>query len=197
MSGEDLDPVSELDEPPQAVEEALGSLLCLDREVRPAGIADEERVAGEDEPRLVAAGAVDHRETAVLGPVTGRVDRAEDNVSQLDLRSVLEGLVREHGSRGRVDVDRDPVLEREPAVTGDVIRMGVRLEDADEPDTLALRLRQHGLDRVRRVDDDRDACVLVPDEITGAAQVVVQKLFEQHGATLTPVAAMNPKAARV
>jgi hypothetical protein len=197
MSGEDLDAVSQLDEPPQAVEEALGSLLCLDREIRPAGIADEQRVAREDEPRLVAAGAVDHREAAVLGPVTGRVDRAEDDVSQLDLCSVLERLVREHGLRGRVDTDSDAVLEREPAVARDVIRMRVRLEDADEPDTLAFRLRQHGLDRIGRVDDDRDACVLVADEIRGAAQVVVQKLLEQHGATLTPVAAMNPKAAPV
>jgi hypothetical protein len=192
-----LDTVAEVDEPVQGAEELLGALRRLDREIGPRRVADEERVAREDEPRLVAAGAVEHREAAVLGPVTGRVDRAEDNVSQLDLRSVLEGLVREHGSRGRVDVDRDPVLEREPAVTGDVIRMGVRLEDADEPDTLALRLRQHGLDRIGRVDDDRDACVLVADEIRGAAQVVVQKLLEQHGATLTPVAAMNPKAAPV
>jgi hypothetical protein len=197
MPGEDLDAVSELDEPPQAVEEALGSLPCLDREIRPADIADEERVAGEDEPRLVAAGAVDHREAAVLGPVARRVDRAEDDIAHLDLRPVLERLVREHGLRSGVDADRDVVLERKPAVTRDVIRVRVRLEDADEPDTLALRPRQHGLDRVRRVDDDRDACVLVADEIRGAAQVVVQKLLEQHGATLTPVAAMNPKAAPV
>ena len=48
----DLDAVSELDEPAQRVEEALRALARLDREVGPRGVADEERVAGEDDPRL-------------------------------------------------------------------------------------------------------------------------------------------------
>ena len=195
VTGEDLDAVAELDEAAQAVEEALGSLLRLDREVRAAGVADEERVAGEDEPRLVAARAVDHREAAVLGTVARRVDRAEDDVADLDLRPVVERLVREGRPGVAVDADRDAVLEREAPVAGDVIGVRVRLEDADEPDAAALGLRQHGLDVVRRVDDDRDAGLLVADEVRGAAQVVVQELLEQHGATLPPVSAMYPKAA--
>src|SRR5436190_997909 len=36
VAGEDLDAVPELDEPAQAVEEALGSLARLDRQIRPA-----------------------------------------------------------------------------------------------------------------------------------------------------------------
>ena len=194
MAGEDLDAVAELDEPAQAVEEAFGSLVRLDREVRPARVADEERVAGEDEPRLVAARAVGHREAAVLGAVARRVDRAQDDRADLDLRPVLERLVRERRLRLAVDADRDAVLEREPSVTGDVVGVGVRLEHADEADAPALRLRQHRLDEVRRVDDDRDALVLVADEIAGAAQVVVQELREEHGATLPPASAMYPKA---
>ena len=197
MSGEDLDAVAELDEAAQAVEEALGSLLRLDREIRPAGVADEERVAGEDEPRLVAAGAVDHREAAVLGPVTRRVDRAQDDLADLDLRPVVERLVREGRLGVAVDADRDAVLEREASVAGDVIGVRVRLEDADEPDVATLGLRQHRLDVVGRVDDDRDAGVLVADEVAGAAQIVVQELLEEHGATLPPASAMYPKAAPV
>src|SRR5262249_11243030 len=55
VPGEDLDAVTERDEPPQAVEEALGSLLSLDREVGPTRVSDEERIAREDEPGFVAA----------------------------------------------------------------------------------------------------------------------------------------------
>ena len=194
MAGEDLDAVAELDEPAQAVEEALGSLLRLDREIRPSRVADEERVAGEDEPRLVAARAVDHREAAVLRPVARRVDRAEDDLADLDLRPVLERLVRERRLRVPVHADRDAVLEREPSVTGDVIGVRVRLEHADEPDVAAFGLRQHRVDVVRRVDDDRDAGVLVADEVRGAAQIVVEELLEQHGATVPPASAMYPKA---
>jgi hypothetical protein len=36
--------------------------------------------------------------------------------------------------------------------------------------------------------------VLIADEVTGTAEVVVQELLEEHAATLPPVAAMNPKA---
>ena len=147
VAGEDLDAVTELDEAAQAVEEALGSLLRLDREIRRAGIADEERVAGEDEPRLVAAGAVDHREAAVLGSVTRRVDRPQDDLADLDLRPVVERLVRERRAGVAVDADRDAVLERETSVAGDVVGVRVRLEDADEPDVAALRLRQHAARR--------------------------------------------------
>ena len=46
-----LDAVAELDEPAERVEEALGALARLDREVGPRGVADEERVAGQDDPR--------------------------------------------------------------------------------------------------------------------------------------------------
>src|SRR3989442_956980 len=93
VAGEDLDAVPELDEPAQAVEEALGSLARLDRQIRPAGVADEERVAGEDEPGLLAAGAVDHREAAVLGAVARCVDRPQDDRADLDLRPVVERLL--------------------------------------------------------------------------------------------------------
>lgn len=194
MAGEDLDAVSELDQPAQAVEEALGSLLWLDGEVRPSRVADEQRVAGEHEPRLVPPGAVDHREAAVLGAVARRVDRAHDDLADLDLRPVRERLVRERRASILVDADGDAVLEREAPVTRDVVGVRVRLEHADEADAAVLRLRQHRLDVVGRVDDDRDALVLVADEVTGAAQVVVQELLEQHGATVPPASAMYPKA---
>ena len=62
VAGEDLDAVAEVDEPAQAVEEAARAVERRHGEVGPRGVADEERVAGQHEPRLVAARAVDDRE---------------------------------------------------------------------------------------------------------------------------------------
>src|SRR5579884_3758848 len=95
-----------------------------------------------------------------------------------------------------MDANRHVVLEREPPVARDVIRVRVRLEDADELHPVAHGLRQHGLDEIRWVDDDRSAGVLAADEVRRAAQVIVQELLEQHAATLPPAFAMYPKAAR-
>ena len=71
---EELDAVRQLEQPAQRVEEPLGALLRADREIGPSRVADEERVAREDEPRLSRARAVDDREARVLRPVPGRVD---------------------------------------------------------------------------------------------------------------------------
>jgi hypothetical protein len=72
------------------------------------------------------------------------------------------------------------VLEREPAVAGDVIGVRVRLEDGDELDAASLALGEIGLDRIRRIDDDGGSCLLVADEVGGTPQVVVDELLEEH-----------------
>ena len=60
----------------QRAEDAARALLLVDREVGARDVADEQRVAGQHRPRLVAARGVDQRERRVLGPVAGRVQRA-------------------------------------------------------------------------------------------------------------------------
>ena len=80
----------------------------LAREVGPRGVADQQRVAGDHEPRLVAARAVDHLEAAVLGPVAGRVHDADDDVAQRDLLAVVERLVRVLGLGRGMDMNRQP-----------------------------------------------------------------------------------------
>ena len=179
--GIDLDAVAELEQPAQRVEEALGALARLDREVGPGGVADEERVPGEDEPRLVAARAVDHGEAAVLGPVARRVDAAQDDVA--DARS------RRRPRSGRAGT-------RPPA--GGWMLTGMPCSSASRPcpetwsacvcvsttrtmpDAAPLRLLEERLDREGRVDDDRDPRVLVADEVRRAAEVVVDELREDH-----------------
>ena len=146
VAGEDLDAVGKLEEPPEGVEEALGALGRPDSEIRPRGVADEERVAGQDEPRLVGARRVDHGETAVLRPVPRRVDAAKDDGPDLELVPVRERIVRVVDLRGGVDADRDAELEREAPVPGDVVRVRVRLDRPHEPGPEPLGLAE---DRAR------------------------------------------------
>ena len=72
-----------------------------------------------------------------------------------DLVAVRERVVRVRGARVDVDRHRHAVLEREPAVAGEVVGVGVRLEDAHDPDAEPLGLRQVLLDRVGGVDEER------------------------------------------
>ncbi len=180
MPGEDLDAVRKLEQPAERVKEPFGAFLRGDCQIRPRCVADEERVAGEHEPRLVGTGAIDDDEARVLGPVPGCVDRAQHDLAELQLHTVLERVVRIRGLCGPVDRHRDAVLEREAAVAGQVVGVRVRL---DRPDDLHAVLGggvQHRFDRVRWIDERGDARVLVADQIRRTAEVVVQKLLEQH-----------------
>jgi hypothetical protein len=73
------------------------------------------------------------------------------------------------------------MLECESPVTGDVIGMCVRLEDADELDLVPPGGIEILLDGERRIDDDGFLRLLVADEIRGAPEIVVDELPEQHG----------------
>ena len=79
--------------------------------------------------------------------------------------AVGERLERVLGLGDRVDPHGDALLEREPAVPGDVVGVGVRLQDGDDPHAVALGLHEVLLDRVRGVDDDRLACRGVTDQV--------------------------------
>ncbi len=61
----------------QRAEDPARPLGLVDRQVGPRDVVDEQRVAGQHGPRLVAAPGVDERERRVLGPVAGRVQGAD------------------------------------------------------------------------------------------------------------------------
>ena len=143
MSREHLDAVRQLEQPAERVEQALRAFSRRHGQVGAGRVADEERVAGEDEPRLGRARRVDHGEARVLGPVSGGVNRAEHDVAELDLRSILECVVLVRDLRGGVDADRNAVLEREPAVPGEVVGVRVRLDRPHDPDVVPLRLPRY------------------------------------------------------
>ena len=117
----------------------------------------------------------------MLGPVAGRVDDAQSHRADLDRVAVRHRVVRVVDAGGRVDADRDAMLERQPAVAGDVVGVRVRLDGAHDAHAVPLGLGEQRLDRIRRVDEHRDTRLLVTDEVTRAAEVVVQELVEDHG----------------
>ena len=170
--GEDDDVVRQLEQAVQAVVEALGAVPRLDREVGPRDRADEQRVAGEE--------TAVREEAAVLGPVAGSVDAAHGDGARGDQVTVGERVVRVLRLGHAVHRDGHLVLERQPAVAGDVVGVRVRLEHADDAHTVPLGLVEVLLDRVGRVDQDRLARSLVADEVGGAAEVLVDELAKQH-----------------
>src|SRR5207244_9322827 len=121
------------------VEEPFGPFPGFDRKVRPRGIADEERVAREDE-------IFSDHEGAMLGTVPGRVDDLDRDGTGIEFLSILERLKRELRFGQRVDGDRYSVLQREASVAGDVVSVGVSLEHADDPNSLVPRGLQVLLD---------------------------------------------------
>ena len=181
MAGEDLDAVGQLQQPlVQRVVQDACALVPGDREVGPRGVADEEGVAGEREPRLVGARVVDDEEDRVLGPVPRRVPREELDVADADPAPVLERLVRVLGARQAMDVHGDAALQRERAVAGHVVRVRVRLEDGDEAGAVALEHLVELADVERRVDHDGLAGGLAADHVGRAAEVAMDELLEDH-----------------
>ena len=83
----------------QGVEDPARALGLLDGQVGPRDVADEQRVAGQHRPRLLAAARVDQRERGVLGPVAGRVQGADRQRAERPLVAVGERLVLVVGAR--------------------------------------------------------------------------------------------------
>jgi hypothetical protein len=79
-----------------------------------------------------------------------------------------------------MDVNRAAVVEREAPVSGEMIRVSVRLEHADELDVASRGLVEILLDRERRVDDHSRSRVLVADEVRPATEAVVDELAKDH-----------------
>jgi methionine-rich copper-binding protein CopC len=188
-----LDAVAQLDEALQRVEETLPAFDGLDCEIWTCGVADEQGVSGEHEPRLVCTRAIDHGKGAVLRAMPGGVDRAHDDVADGDLHSVLKRLVPERHARRSVNVHGDAVLEREPTVPGDMIGVRVRLDDRRQLDAPPQALIQVLVDRVGRIDDDGGSGMLVADQVGSTPEVVIDELLEEHETTLATKTAISPE----
>ena len=175
MPGVDLGLVRQPGKPLQRLEEALGAFARLDSEIRPCGIADQQRVAGQQV-------ACDEK-ARMLGPVAGGMHHLHGQRADGDLVAVLECVARVGDVGERVDRDACVVLEREASVAGDVVGVVVGLEHADDPHARLLGRGEQRLDRVGRVDGRCLAGRLVADQVGRAAEVVVHELLENHVAS--------------
>ena len=114
VAGEELDAVVELAQAlVQRAVERRSAFVARDREVGPPAVADEQRVARQHEPGLVAARAVGDDDAAVLRAVPGRVEDVERDVADLDAVAVAQRPVLVDRVRDLVDRDPAAVLLRE------------------------------------------------------------------------------------
>ncbi len=93
---------------------------------------------------------------------------------------MLERLVREVRVDQTMDVDHGAGRRSEAAMAGDVIGVVVGLEDVGDAHVQVARQLEVLLDLEARVDDGRDAGLVVADEVRGAAEVVVNYLSKDH-----------------
>ena len=163
------------------MEEPLRALSCLDRQIRPGGVADEQRVAGEDDPGIsdFECGRSPRGSSAPAG------DRACGCIARTMSPSTISSL-SSSGSFGYSAsaagwmLTGNAVLEGEPAVPGKVVGVRVGLDHADDADVVPLGLLEVLLDRERRVDDDGLAGSRIADDVRRTAERIVDELREDH-----------------
>jgi len=99
----------------------------------------EERIAGEDEPGLRATLEVGHEEADRVRRVARGVGDRQPDVPDADRVAVPEPLVVEREPGRRVGEDRRASRGGEVAVAGDVVGVGVRLDDVRDREATAPR----------------------------------------------------------
>jgi hypothetical protein len=178
VAGPHLDEVLVLEEAGERVVEPARAFLGLDGQVRPGHVPDEERVAGQEEPRPAVAAAILDDEGEVLGPVPGRAEGGDARVAELEGRPLLERLVVVLGPGLGAHVQRRAGRDGEPPPAREVVGVVVRLEDVPDPEVVLVRELEVTLDLPLRVDDRRLAAIR--DHVRGAAEVLVEELAEEH-----------------
>ena len=178
VAGPDLGEVPEREEPLERPEEPAGALLGVDCEIRARDVAHEERVAGDDEPGLLAAAPVGDEIRGVLRPVAGGCKSRDGDLADRDRVAVGERLVLELDPCAGRHVDGGAGRLGQAALAGDVVGVVVRLEDVGDPEAVLLGELEVGLDVPFRVDDRRLAPV--GDDVGRAPEILVQHLPEEH-----------------
>ena len=128
-----------------------------DVQVGPADVADQQRVAGEHQPRLlVAAPSVGDDVGVMRGRVPRRRDSADDRVAELDVVAVSQRNVVEidASALGQIGGRSGRLHQRRQA--RDVVSLHVRLEDGDDWCADALGFGEVGVDKLDVRVDDRE-----------------------------------------
>src|SRR5207244_5068561 len=178
VAGPDLDEVLVLEEAGERAVESARPLLGLDGQVRPGDVADEERVAGQEQPRRLVAASVLDDEGEVLGPVAGRAEGGDARLAEAEGRTLLERLVVVRGAGLRAHVERRAGRGGEAPASREVVGVVVRLKDVPDLEVVLVRELEVVVDLPLGVDDRRLAAV--GDHVRRTAKVFVQHLAEEH-----------------
>ena len=178
VAGPSLREVVQLEQPVERSEELTRTLLGLDREVGTCDVADEERVAGDDQPGLFAARSVGDDVRRVLGPVARSGEGGDAHTADRDGVPVRHRLVVEGDLGGSRHVNGRAGRLLQSSLAGDVVGMVMGLEDVRDPEAVLVGKREVVLDVPLRVDDRRLAAV--GDEVRRAPEILVQHLTEEH-----------------
>jgi len=151
----------------RAVERAshlLDGVLPVGVEVRAAGVADKQRVAGEHEPRLLAARVVGD-EVGVVGERVPRGrDRGDRGVAERHELAVAQRVVVELDARAFREVRDGAGARDQLGQPGDVVGLDVGVEDGGDRGALSLRQGDVLIDEVDVRSTTANAlCVLHPN----------------------------------
>src|SRR5213083_403482 len=147
--------------------------------------ADEERVAGEHEPRLGGARVIGHEQAERVRGVAGRVTRPQLDVAEAEAVAVRQRLVRERHAGRAVDVDGGLRDGGEVAVARDVIGVGVGLDHVGDGESLLAGDAEVVVDAVSsRVDHHGAPRLGAADQVGQAAGLFVQELLKDHAASI-------------
>ena len=154
-------------------------------QIRPADVADKQRVAGQHGLRLgLAAIEVVDDEGNRLGRVPRRLERLQPHSPQVDDVAVVERRERILGPRGGAQIDRRAGAIAQLEVAGDEVGVEVGEEDVRDPQAVLGGEGEVLIDVALRVDDGRRVRLLVADEIRRVCEAIQIELLQDHRTAL-------------
>ena len=156
-------------------------MLAVSVQIGTSGVPDEQRIAGQDEPRLVAARVVGDKVGIVRRGVAGSGERLDLGVAELDDLAIRERMVLEVHAGALGEIGGRARAGGELRKTGDVVGLHVRVEHGNDRRALAVGQRDVLIDQIDvRVDDRKRAVGLATEQVGGARGLVVQQLTQVH-----------------
>ncbi len=152
------------------------SIARSGRAMSPTNRLSPVSTAHGSSPRAVSISA----NAVCSGRCPGEWMRRDPERAELELPAVVERLVLVGGASLAVDVDHGAGGRGEAPVTRHVVGVVVRLEHVVDVHAHVARELEVVVDLEPRVDDRGHPGVVVPDEVGGAAEIVVGDLPEDH-----------------
>ena len=156
-------------------------MVAVRVQVRPAGVADEQRVAGQDHPWLVGSSVVCDQVRVMRLSVSGGRDRLELGIADMDDLAICERAVVEVDARALREVRGRAGAGDQIGQARDVVGLHVRLEDGGDRHVLGLGERDVLIDQVDvRIYHGELASALAAKQVRGAGGFVVEQLTEEQ-----------------